>query len=180
MKTQEKAKMKHYNEWTEWAISITANKLAWLSINKRGMTLIELIVVCTILGVLATMALPIYSDIKEKAKVAKGETEIRGLEKEIYAYNLDNGFYPSGLVKIGKDKQNDPWGRPYVYNLIPADLSGAYTDWTGTSLNTDFDLYSEGKDGNTNLMADPTSRDTSYDDIVRASNGGFVVLVEKY
>lgn len=180
MKTKEKAKMKYYKKWTEWAITVTAKKPGWLTLDKRGMTLIELIVVCTILGVLATMALPIYADIKDKAKVAKGETEIRGLEKEIYAYNLDNGFYPSGLDKIGKDKQKDPWGKPYVYYLIPADLSGAYMDWTGTNLNTDFDLYCEGKDGLTNFIADPSSIDTSYDDIVRAGNGSLVVLVEKY
>lgn len=44
-------------------------------------------------------------------------------------------------------------------------------------LNSDFDLYSMGKDGNT---AKPITAKISQDDIIRANDGGFVGLARRY
>ena len=44
-------------------------------------------------------------------------------------------------------------------------------------LNADYDLYSKGKDGKSQP---PLTAKVSYDDIVRANNGGFVDLASKY
>ena len=44
-------------------------------------------------------------------------------------------------------------------------------------LNTDFDLYSMGKDGITNA---PLTAEASWDNVVRANNGGYVGLAHRY
>ena len=44
-------------------------------------------------------------------------------------------------------------------------------------INTDFDLYSLGKDG---LSAGPLTAKDSRDDIVRANNGAFIGRAEDY
>jgi general secretion pathway protein G len=78
------------------------------------------------------------------------------------------------------DVPRDPWGRPYVYLNIRAagpGNSGLRKDGKLNPLNTDFDLYSCGKDGDS---IGPLSAKASRDDIVRANNGAFIGLGEDY
>ena len=56
-------------------------------------------------------------------------------------------------------------------------MGGFRKDGNLNPLNTDFDLYSRGQDGDT---AGPLSAQSSRDDIVRANNGAFVGLGEDY
>jgi general secretion pathway protein G len=44
-------------------------------------------------------------------------------------------------------------------------------------INTDFDLYSKGRDGKTNY---PLTAEASQDDIIRANNGGYLGLASHY
>jgi general secretion pathway protein G len=44
-------------------------------------------------------------------------------------------------------------------------------------LNTDYDLYSMGKDGQTQA---PLTSSVSDDDVIRANDGGYVGLAEQY
>ena len=120
-------------------------------------TLIELMVVIVILGILAAFVVPRLTRRPEEARVTKAKIEISNLEQALELYYLDNGMYPSteqGLTALIEKPQvgdipqnwqeggylakgklpNDPWGNPYVY-IAP----GVY--------NTDYDLYSLGKDG---------------------------------
>ena len=120
-------------------------------------TLIELMVVIVILGILAVFVVPRLTKRPEDARVTKAKVEISNLEQALELYYLDNGRYPEtdqGLSALvakpgsGDDLRNwredgylvkgklpdDPWGNPYVY--ISPGLN-----------NTDFDLYSLGKDG---------------------------------
>ncbi|UCB46115.1 MAG: type II secretion system major pseudopilin GspG [Spirochaetota bacterium] len=120
-------------------------------------TLIELMVVIVILGILAAFVVPRLTRRPEEARVTKAKIEISNLEQALELYYLDNGMYPSteqGLTALIEKPQvgdipqnwqeggylakgkmpNDPWGNPYVY-IAP----GVY--------NSDYDLYSLGKDG---------------------------------
>jgi general secretion pathway protein G len=120
-------------------------------------TLIELMVVIVILGILAAFVVPRLTKRPEDARVMKAKLEVSNLEQALELYYLDNGMYPSteqGLAALIEKPQtgdipqgwkeggylakgrlaNDPWGNPYVY-IAP----GIH--------NTDFDLYSLGKDG---------------------------------
>ena len=90
---------------------------------------------------------------------------------------------PEDLRDIGMDKIIDPWGRPYKYLKIFG--SDDVKDGKGKPrknrslhpINTDFDLYSLGRDGKSTA---PLTAKISQDDIVRANNGGFAGLVSNY
>ncbi len=73
----------------------------------------------------------------------------------------------------------DPWGHPYEYfNLITAKGNGqARKDKKLAPLNTDFDLYSVGPDGQT---AASLVNKASRDDTVRARDGGFIGLASDF
>jgi general secretion pathway protein G len=148
----------------------------------RGFTMVELIVVMAILVVLASMALPAFAKIKDKAREVRAMEEIRGLEKAIGAYSIDKGgTLPPNLAALLIPIPLDPWGHSYIYHQlgaagVPSD-GAPRTDVTGVlPLNTDYDLYSRGPDGVTNPGT--TDDPTSYDDVVRSGDGGYVGMAK--
>lgn len=60
--------------------------------NKKGFTLLELLVVVLIIGILAAIALPQYRKSVEKAKLAEALMNLKSLEGSIERYILANGF----------------------------------------------------------------------------------------
>ena len=123
--------------------------------DERGFTLIELMVVMTILALLAVLVVPKLVGRSDEARVTTTKVQIRNIESALQLYKLDNGFYPTteqGLEALVTEPTTtplppnwkkggylpkvplDPWKRPYVY-LSP-----------GIS-NPDYDLLSYGADG---------------------------------
>ncbi len=81
----------------------------------------------------------------------------------------------------GLTTPRDPWGNPFQYLKI----EGRNTKGVGklrkdrglVPVNSDFDLYSKGRDGKSQS---PFTSKASQDDIVRANNGRFIGLVSDY
>ncbi|MCP5273510.1 MAG: prepilin-type N-terminal cleavage/methylation domain-containing protein [Burkholderiales bacterium] len=155
-----------------------------ISIRRLGhaFALIELLVVVAIIGVLATIAGPIYSDYIDRARSAQAIQDIGAISKSITIYALSNGNqFPDSLKTVGMHTMQDPWGNPYQYlNLSDPKLKGkgqARKDHNLVPINSDFDLYSMGKDG---ASVSPLTAKASRDDIVRANNGRFIGRAEDY
>jgi general secretion pathway protein G len=143
--------------------------------NIRGFTLVELLIVAAILGVLVTMAVPSYQHYVKAAKIARCRTEIITIDKEINAYFIDKGTLPTSasLAELGQGPLIDPWGRAYRFYNIAVGGGSPYLDTATNPLNTDYDLYSLGEDGQTDkelLLSDVHSQD----DIIRAYEGALV------
>lgn len=145
-------------------------------INNRGFTLVELIVVCAILGCLVMIALPAFNDYRESAKVSRCMADIRTMEAEINAFYLEKNVYPDSLNQISRGDLMDPWGKPYKYHRIGDAGDPDYQDVSGIfQMNTDFDLYSLGKDGlSTQSLA--SGNPTCEDDVIRAGDGSYTGL----
>ena len=157
-----------------------------LKISIAGFTLIEMMIAISIVGILTSIGVPNYIKYKEKARVQLAITDMRFIEKEIMNFAVENGELPDTLVDIGRDKILDPWGRPYEYLRIQGSDDGKddkskkgkpRKDHSLHPINSDFDLYSVGKDGKSNA---PLTSKNSQDDIIRANNGGFFGLVSDY
>lgn len=152
-----------------------------LKVNSQAFGLIELLVVLVIAGLLLTLAVPAYNGYTERARVANAIGDIGSISLQIERFRLQNDDQlPIALNELPYDVTNDPWGRPYVYLNIPAagpGKGGLRKDGKLNPLNTDFDLFSVGKDGES---ASPLSAKKSKDDIVRANNGAFIGLGKDY
>ncbi|MDH3330129.1 MAG: prepilin-type N-terminal cleavage/methylation domain-containing protein [Desulfobulbaceae bacterium] len=150
-------------------------KMSWFNKKSPAFTLIELVTVVFIIGVLAAIAIIGYTHYVEKAKVVTALNEINMLEKEIYAYGVENPTpLPPDLNAIGYGGFLDPWNRPYIYQ---PDLTIAPRTQAGTPINTDYDLYSEGKDG----LSFPDINDPfSQDDMIRANDGAYKGYARRY
>ena len=145
----------------------------------RGFTIPELLLSLAIVGVLMGIAVPSYSKYVERARITQAIVDIVALNAQIKAYVLDNRDYPNTLAQIGAGGKLDPWGRPYAYLVFrtPADRGRARKDKNLVPINSDYDLYSVGKDG---VTVAPLLAQQSRDDVIRANDGGFVGLASDY
>jgi general secretion pathway protein G len=135
--------------------------------------------VLAIVGVLSAIAVPAYNNYRERIKQNTAIQDITVLQALIKFYKTDNDVWPASLADIGNGDRLDPWGRPYVYlDLTSIHGKGkARKDHKLNPLNSDFDLYSVGKDG---VSKTQLTNKESLDDIVRARDGAFVGLASNF
>jgi general secretion pathway protein G len=144
----------------------------------RGFTILELMLVVAVGATLTALAVPAYTDYVEKARVVQAMAAIKRISEHIDTYELENNFLPGALSDVGQGGQIDPWGNPYVYrNLTGLPPGQARKDQWLVPLNSDYDLYSVGKDGQSQL---PLTVPVSKDDVIRANDGGFIGLAHLY
>jgi len=142
------------------------------AVRVRGFTFVELLSAVLLAGVLLAIALPGFAQYRNKVRTTHAKQDIMVMSALAEDYWRTNGAYPNSLADIGNGGRVDPWGWPYVYYNIDANGKGhARKDHALNPLNTDFDLYSPGPDGESKSQI--TQKD-SLDDILRASNGQFI------
>ena len=120
---------------------------------RNGLTLVELLIVVTILGIMVAMIAPRLAGRTEQARRARADADVKGnIPLGLDLFELDTGRYPTteeGLAALRtrlpglpnwrgpylKQSPVDPWGRDYRY-VYP-----------GTRNPDDYDLFTVGPDG---------------------------------
>jgi len=134
-------------------------------ITDQGFTLVEMLVVITIIALIMALVGPRVLNFLGESKVKAAKIQIQSLASALDLYALDAGQYPSsseGLEALmrrpggatawsgpylkGDVVPKDPWGKPYIYRS--PGQHGAY----------DILSYgSDGQEGGTGAAADITS-----------------------
>jgi general secretion pathway protein G len=147
-------------------------------LSTKGITLMEIMIGLAIVLVLAGIAVPTYLKQKEDINFKKTVMDIQNIAQTLDVIYYAQKTYPASLADAGLDKLKDPWGNPYDYWPITGAVDQkTRKDHNMHPINTDFDLYSKGKDGKTNY---PLTAADSRDDIVRGRNGAFIGLASNY
>ncbi len=125
---------------------------------RRGFTLVEILLVVMIIGVIAAMVVPNIAGRGEQARHSAARVDIEAnLMAALDLYELDNGRYPTteqGLAALIRAPEVPPlvnnWRGPYLKKkVIPHDPWGnAYGyRYPGTQNAEGYDLFSLGPDG---------------------------------
>jgi general secretion pathway protein G len=167
--------------------------------SKSGFTLIEIMIVLSIIGILSALASVRYMSFVERALIARTIAELRGIAGLIDLESIDDGSLPESLLEVDAAWMRDPWGNPYQYLRLEGDLPPigrggppargggggggppaialARKDRFLVPINSDYDLYSKGPDGQSKAPLQPP---VSRDDIIRASDGSFYGVAERF
>ncbi len=102
---------------------------------ERGVTLIEMLVVVTIIALFAALVAPKILGRADQARVTAAKVQIQNFQSALAQYKLDVGTFPTteqGLKALRekpqgveqwkgpylpKDAPQDPWGRDYQYKF---------------------------------------------------------------
>lgn len=114
---------------------------------RRSFTLIELMIVVIILGLLSGIVVPRYMKHLVRAKQQTARTQIGALSQAIGDYHMDMDEYPKDLNALIQSPGSDKWDGPYLKPArIPLDPWGDAYHYDSPGKNSEFDLYSYGKD----------------------------------
>jgi general secretion pathway protein G len=143
---------------------------------KKILTLRDAVGVAAAALIAGSFAVPAFNGYVERARVARAVSDIGTLSLKLHRWQRDTNTLPASLAEasLGGD---DPWGRPYVYVRADAGRARLRKDRERAPLNTDFDLYSLGPDGESAL---PLPAASSLDDIVRAADGAYIGVAVNY
>jgi type II secretion system protein G len=94
-------------------------------ITERGFTLVELMVVVAVIGVLATIAIPLYVNVQARGRVAKAQADSRTLASAVSIYSAHMGAIPTALTQLTAVATNAQGNRagPFM-NSIPVPPAG--------------------------------------------------------
>jgi general secretion pathway protein G len=143
-----------------------------------GFSLIELLIAIAIIAVITAIAIPNYLNFRYKAQVAMAVSDMKTIEKAICNFHLAKGQLPDNLAEVGMAEIADPWGRGYRYLRLEGNTANGIQgirrrDRQANPVNSDFDLYSEGRDG---VSAASFGALEARDDVVRANDGAYFGL----
>lgn len=148
-------------------ILILGRKRSWRagSVGERGFTLVEILVVITIIGLIMALVGPRVLNYLSESKVKTARIQIQSFASALDLFYLDTGRYPSSAEGLGAlvrpiggaptwngpylkggNVPLDPWGKAYVYRS-PGE-HGAYDVVS---------LGSDGREGGSGTAADITN-----------------------
>ncbi|MEE9502844.1 MAG: prepilin-type N-terminal cleavage/methylation domain-containing protein [Candidatus Aminicenantaceae bacterium] len=149
--------------------------------HRVAFTLIELLIVLAIIATLMGVGMPLYQNQLERARIMVAVSDIESMKERIKDFLFEERRMPDNLTEVPGAKRQDPWGSPYEYLRIEGNRDVAKFIWRKDQweipVNTDYDLFSLGKDG---VTAQKFRDEESWDDIIRCNDGTYVGLVSDY
>ena len=132
---------------------------------ERGFTLVEMLVVISIIALIMALVGPRVLNFLGESKVKAAKIQIESLTSALDLYALDTGRYPSSSEGLEALMQRPgsatSWGGPYLKgNVVPKDPWGRPYIYRSPGQHGAYDILSygaDGQEGGTGAAADITS-----------------------
>lgn len=151
-------------------------------VNQRqtGFSTMEMVMTVSVVLLMFALVIPAAREIVNKTRSDNVVVDLEKIQTDISDFMLINRRLPDSLTEIYGDIPRDPWGNEFNYlNIADGDESVKFKVRKYKfikNLNSDYDLFSEGIDGES---VQPLTGKSSHDDIVRAKNGLYIGPVEE-
>jgi general secretion pathway protein G len=115
----------------------------------RAFTLVEMLLVITIIGILAALVVPKMMGRSEQARQAAARADISSSKTALDAFEVDNGYYPKSFADLlQQPREAKNWHGPYLEKLPTDPWGNTYQyAYPGKHNPSGFDLSSPGPDG---------------------------------
>ena len=143
--------------------------------NKRGFTIVELLIVIVVIAILAAISIVAYNGIQQRGRMATRASDVSSIQKALEIYRADNGVYPAALATTAA---NLPTGFAGSYGCVTCYAYSVSTNssWLKTMLdaNTISQAIKDPINNNSNFYTYWTS-DTGWP--ANGCTGPFYILV---
>lgn len=108
---------------------------------RKGFTLVELLVAVSIVAILASIAISMYSGFQKNVRDARRQADLRVIQSALEQYRADQNFYPQSsdldlkaattiaagtrvyLTTVPKDPTRESGNPDYCYEALPVDCT---------------------------------------------------------
>ena len=119
--------------------------------SQAGFTLVEILVVITIIGLIMALVGPRVLNYLGESKAKAAKIQIESFSSALDLYYLDLGRYPTsneGLAALARNTSQAGWNGPYLRGgVVPSDPWGHIYVYRSPGASTPYEIISLGSDG---------------------------------